>query len=93
MSRAVPTVAEYAQMTAALRREAAELMAEAQSAVNAQRARMGDRAAAEGVEQADVVREARALLPLFIGRHGDTPSLQARRRATLLADVYGRGAA
>lgn len=93
MSRAVPTVAEYTQMTAALRREAAELMTEAQAAVNAQRARMGDRAAAEGVEQADVVREARALLPRVISRHGDTSSLQARRRAALLADVYGRGAA
>lgn len=89
MSFPLPSPAEYERMTEELRASAVDVLREQQAVLNAQRVRLGDRAAAEGVEQAEVVAEATALLPEFIATHRDTPGLQARRRADLLADVYG----
>jgi len=89
MNATVPSPAEYARMTDELRRAAVDVLHETQAVLHAQRARLGDRAAAEGVGQNAVMAEARALVPEVIAAHRDTPGLQARRRAELLADVYG----
>lgn len=88
MTVTLPSPAEYERMSDDLRRAAADVLRESQAVVNAQRARLGDLAAADGIEQDAVVAEAKALLPEFITTHRDTASLQASRRAALLAAVY-----
>lgn len=88
-----PSPAEYERMTDELRRAAVDVVREELAVMHARMARLGDRAAAEGVEQTAVVAEAKALLPEVIAIHRDTPGLQARRRAQLLAAVYGGRAA
>lgn len=84
-----PSPAEYERMTDELRRAAVDVVREELAVMHARMARLGDRAAAEGVEQTAVIAEAKALLPEVIATCRDTPVLQGRRRAALLADVYG----
>jgi hypothetical protein len=84
-----PSPAEYERMTDELRLAAVDVVREELAAMHARMARLGDRAAADGVEQAAVITEAKAILPEVIAIYRDTPGLQARRRAALLADNYG----
>lgn len=86
MTVTLPSPAEYERMADEMRRAAVDVLRETQAVLNAQRARLGDQAAAEGIEQTAAMAEARALVPEFVATHGDTPSLQARRRAALLTN-------
>jgi hypothetical protein len=85
----LPSPAEYERMTDELRRAAVDVVREEMAVMHARMARIGDRAAAEGVEQTAAITEAKALLPEVIAIHRDNPGLQAGRRADLLADIYG----
>lgn len=86
MTVTLPSPAEYERMTDEMRRAAVDVLRETQAVLNAQRARLGDQATADGIEQTAVMAEARALVPEIVATHGDTPSLQARRRAALLTN-------
>lgn len=83
--RHTPTVEDYARMTDAVRRQAVDLIREEREALAVARERAAARrvrARLEGSEVADLtLAAARRLVWVYVRRHGDTPELQAARRA------------
>jgi len=83
--RHAPPVEAYARMTDAVRRQAVDLIREERAALQEATDRATarrQRARLEGAEVGDLTHAAaRRLVWVYIRRHGDTPELQAARRA------------
>jgi hypothetical protein len=73
-------------MTVAVRLEAVALVREQEAAIRARRARLAERAELDATETRAA---AEAMLPTLIAAHGDTPTLQAARRAAMQTDHNG----
>ncbi|MFJ2298119.1 hypothetical protein [Oerskovia paurometabola] len=73
-------------MTVAVRLQAVALLREQEAAIRARRARLAERGQ---LDAAETLRAAEAMLPQLVATHGDTPTLQAARRAAMQTDHDG----
>lgn len=84
--RGAPTVKDYERATDIVRKAAWQLIREEKEAIEERRARIAEKAAARRATRSqdeDTYNVARHLLPGIVAYHGDTPELQARRRAEI----------
>lgn len=84
--RRPPSARDYERMTVAVRLQAVALLREQEAAIRARRARLAERA---GLDAAETFAAAEAMLPHLIATHGDTPTLQAARRASMQTEPDG----
>jgi len=84
--RGAPTVKDYERATDIVRKAAWQLIREEKAAIEERRVRIAEKAAARRAmrsQDEDTYNAARHMVPAIVAYHGDTPELQARRRAEL----------